>query len=257
VTTTATSQPSESGGSVEPAGGSAEPAVDDHLARLTDRLGVPLSPALLRRALTHRSYAFENGGLPSNERLEFLGDAVLGLAVTDALYRRYPDRSEGQLAKNRSGVVSAVALAEVAAELDLGSALLLGRGEELTGGRGKASIVADALEAVIGAVYLEHGFTVAAATVLRLVGPRLDSAAAQRAGTDWKTDLQELAAAAGLPVPVYRVTGSGPDHARRYAAEVLVEDRVVGRGTGASKKQAEQNAAEQACREMRALRPDG
>ena len=223
------------------------PQDGDAAAALSARLGVGVSPALLSRALTHRSYAFENGGLPTNERLEFLGDAVLGLAVTDVLYRRHPELPEGQLAKSRSGVVSAVALAEVAADLGLGDALLLGRGEELTGGRAKASILADALEAVIGAVYLEHGFGVAASVVLRLVGPRLESAVARRAGTDWKTDLQELAAATGRPAPVYEVTGSGPDHARHYEAAVRLGESVVGRGSGASKKHAEQNAAEQAC----------
>jgi ribonuclease-3 len=220
---------------------------DRLLAALGARLGVAVSLPLLRQALTHRSYSFEHGGLPTNERLEFLGDSVLGLVVTDALYRRHPERPEGQLAKIRSGVVSAVALAEVAADLDLGAALLLGRGEEMTGGRAKASILADALEAVIGAVHLEHGQHVATAVVTRLVGVRLDSAEAQRAGTDWKTDLQERAAAGGLAAPVYEVAGSGPDHARRYDATVSVEGRVLGHGSGPSKKQAEQHAAEQAC----------
>ena len=224
-----------------------DPDHDRLLARLADRLGVPAPMSLLRQAVTHRSYAFERGGLPTNERLEFLGDAVLGFVVTDALYRRHPDLAEGQLAKTRSGVVSAAALAEVATSLDLGEVLLLGRGEELTGGRHKASILADALEAVLGAVHLEHGTAVAAAVVLRLVGPRLDSAQARRAGTDWKTDLQELCSAAGLGAPVYEVIGSGPDHARRYEARVRVDGTVAGHGSGASKKQAEQQAAEQAC----------
>ena len=206
-----------------------------------------VSSPLLTLALTHRSYAFEQGGLPSNERLEFLGDAVLGLVVTDALYRRFADRPEGHLAKIRSGVVSAAALADVARELDLGSFLLLGNGEELTGGRAKASILADALEAVIGAVYLEHGHAVAAAVVMRLVSDRLESAAAHRIGTDWKTCLQERLAELGRLGPEYRVTGRGPDHAREYSAEVVVDTEVLGRGGGPSKKQAEQNAAEQAC----------
>ncbi len=217
------------------------------LTALRTRLGVDVSTGLLSLALTHRSYAFENGGLPSNERLEFLGDAVLGLVVTDALYRRHPDRAEGHLAKSRAGVVSAVALAEIARELDLGAALLLGNGEELTGGRDKASILADALEAVIGAVYLEHGFAVAARVVMSLTSDRLHTAAAHRTGTDWKTCLQEALAAAGRPGPDYQVTGTGPDHARHYTAEVLVDDDVLGVGTGPSKKQAEQSAAEQAC----------
>jgi ribonuclease-3 len=220
-------------------------------AALVSGLGISVSDALLIQALTHRSYAYENGGLPTNERLEFLGDAVLGLVVTDALYRHYPARSEGQLAKNRSGVVSAAALADVARDLGVGPALLLGHGEELTGGRQKASILADALEAVIGAVYLEHGFDVAVQVVMGLVATRLDSAAARRAGTDWKTDLQELVAATGREGPQYRVTGRGPDHAREFTAEVLLDAVVVGQGHGRSKKQAEQRAAEQACLALR------
>jgi ribonuclease-3 len=222
---------------------------DEHdrlLEQLTGRLGVPLERTLLRQAVTHRSFAFENGGLPTNERLEFLGDAVLGLAVTDTLYRRHPDRAEGMLAKDRAGLVSAAALAAAAADLDLGPVLLLGRGEDLTGGRTKPSILADALEAVIGAVYLEHGFTVAAVVVQRTVGRRMDSAAARRAGTDWKTDLQERVAASGGQSPEYRTVGHGPDHAREYEASVVLGGQVLGSGTGTSKKQAEQQAAEQA-----------
>jgi ribonuclease-3 len=220
---------------------------DRLLGELAARIGVPVALPLLRQAVTHRSFAFEQGGLATNERLEFLGDAVLGLAVTDTLYRRHADRPEGLLAKNRSGIVSAAALAEVAADLDLGSALLLGRGEVRTGGRTKPSILADALEAVIGAVYLEHGFGVAASTVQRLVGARIDSPAARRAGTDWKTDLQERVSSAGLLGPEYRTEGRGPDHAREYEASVLVGGQVLGTGSGTSKKQAEQLAAEQAC----------
>ena len=218
---------------------------------LVTRLGITVSNALLTQALTHRSYAYERGGLPTNERLEFLGDAVLGLVVTDALYRRHPGRSEGQLAKNRSGVVSAAALADVARDLGLGPALLLGHGEELTGGREKASILADGLEAVIGAVYLEHGFDVAVQVVMRLVAPRLDSAAARRAGTDWKTDLQELVAATGRSAPTYQVTGTGPDHARQFTAWVTLDSVLLGEGHGRSKKQAKQRAAEQACLALR------
>ena len=214
---------------------------------LMRHLGVPVSEPLLTQALTHRSYAFEQGGLPTNERLEFLGDAVLGVAVTDALYRRYPDEPEGQLAKSRSGIVSALALADVARELDLGSYLLLGNGEELTGGREKASILADGLEAVIGAVYLEHGFTVACQVVLRLMSPRLQEATTPGRGNDWKTTLQEHAASLDMGSPEYVVTGTGPDHARSYHADVLLGSVVRGTGQGPSKKQAEQRAAEQAC----------
>lgn len=223
---------------------------------LVDRLGVRLSPSLLELALTHRSYAFEHGGLPTNERLEFLGDSVLGLAVTDALYRRNPTHAEGRLAKSRSSVVSAVALAEVAREIGLGSHLRLGNGEELTGGRDKASILADSMEAVIGAVYLEHGFAMAASLVMRLVSGRLDDAADDTAGTDWKTCLQEYLAAHHRPAPRYRVTGTGPDHAREYTAEVALDSTTFATGHGRSKKQAEQNAAEVACRALRAATAD-
>lgn len=226
------------------------PHVGPALDALIDRLGVSVSEPLLSQALTHRSYAFERGGLPTNERLEFLGDSVLGVAVTDALYRRYPDEPEGQLAKSRSGIVSALALAEVARDLDLGSCLLLGNGEELTGGREKASILADALEAVIGAVFVEHGFVVAYGVVMRLMSLRLDDATSPASGSDWKTCLQEHAAAMRLGTPEYRVEGSGPDHARSYQAEVVLASVVRGTGRGRSKKQAEQRAAEQACRAL-------
>jgi ribonuclease-3 len=226
------------------------------LAPLVARLGVGVSSPLLGLALTHRSYAFEHGGLPTNERLEFLGDSVLGLAVTDALYRRNPGHAEGRLAKSRSSVVSAVALADVAREIDLGAYVRLGNGEELTGGRDKASILADSLEAVIGAVYLEHGFPTAASLVMRLVGGRLDDAADNSAGTDWKTCLQEHLAARHEPAPQYRVTGTGPDHAREYTAEVVLDSTTLGTGHGRSKKQAEQHAAELACRAMQATAAD-
>lgn len=217
---------------------------------LVERLGVAVSRPLLTQALTHRSYAFEHGGLPTNERLEFLGDAVLGVAVTDALYRRYPDESEGQLAKSRSGIVSALALADVARDLDLGSCLLLGNGEDQTGGREKDSILADGLEAVLGAIYVEHGFVLACQVVVRLMGSRLDEATTPGSGNDWKTCLQEHAAALRLGAPEYRVSGTGPDHARDYSAEVSLDGVVRGTGHGRSKKQAEQRAAEQACRAL-------
>jgi ribonuclease-3 len=217
------------------------------VAALAERLGVPLSASLLTLALTHRSYAFEHGGLPTNERLEFLGDSVLGLVVTDALYRRYPDESEGQLAKSRSGIVSAVALADTARTLGLGDWLLLGNGEERTGGRDKASILADALEAVIGAVYLEHGFDVTSQVVMRMVAPRLDRATTPGSGTDWKTCLQEALASRTGSTLEYRVTGTGPDHARSYSADAVVDGQIWGTGHGPSKKQAEQQAAQQAC----------
>ena len=209
-------------------------------------LGTGVDPALLERALTHRSYAYEHGGLPTNERLEFLGDAVLGLVVTDALYTRHPELPEGALAKLRASVVNTRALADVARALELGRWLRLGRGEEVTGGRDKNSILADTMEAVIGAVYLDRGMTAATLLVRSLFDPLMRAAAEDGAALDWKTALQELTAARGLGVPDYRVSESGPDHAKSFAAEVALGGSVQGSGAGGSKKEAEQRAAEQA-----------
>jgi ribonuclease III len=212
-------------------------------AALLRALGAGLSPELLERALTHRSFAYENGGLPTNERLEFLGDAVLGLIVTDALFREYPDLPEGQLAKLRAAVVNMRALAEVARGLHLGDYVRLGRGEEGTGGRDKSSILADTLEAVIGAVYIELGLAEAGALVHRLFDPVIAQSARLGAGLDWKTSLQELTAAGVLGVPEYHVDESGPDHQKSFRALVRVGGRVYGSGEGRSKKEAEQQAA--------------
>jgi ribonuclease-3 len=220
---------------------------------LCEKLGVSLDSDLLERALTHRSYAYENGGLPTNERLEFLGDAVLGLVITDALYRTHPDLSEGQLAKLRAAVVNMRALAGVARSLDLGSYLRLGRGEEATGGRDKSSILADAVEAVIGAVYLAGGFPLASEFVHRLFDPLLEASARMGAGLDWKTSLQELTARASLGVPEYVVEEEGPDHEKVFTAHVVVGDTDYGSGVGRSKKEAEQKAAEAAWTAIRAM----
>ncbi len=220
------------------------------LSDLTDRLGVEVEHELLVRSLTHRSYAYENGGLPTNERLEFLGDSVLGLVVTDTLYRTHPDLPEGQLAKLRAAVVNARALAGIGRELRLGEHLLLGRGEETTGGRDKASIVADTVEAVIGAVYLDRGLDEATALVHRLFDPLIDEAAALGAGLDWKTSLQELCAAEGVGVPEYVVEESGPDHEKSFTARVRVGGDLFGDGHGRSKKEAEQEAAATAYAEL-------
>ncbi len=206
---------------------------------------------LLRRAVTHRSYAYENGGLPTNERLEFLGDSVLGLVVTEALFRRHPDLPEGQLAKLRAAVVNSKALADVARRLDVGRFLLLGRGEELSGGRDKSSILADALEALIGAVYVDRGIEEAAGLVLRLFDPLLEDSARLGAGLDWKTSLQELTAAEVLGVPEYLVEESGPDHAKTFRATAVVGGEALGEGEGRSKKAAEQRAAESAWTTLR------
>lgn len=213
---------------------------------LLDKLGVHLDPELLVLSLTHRSFAHEAGGIPTNERLEFLGDTVLGLVVTERLYREQPDHAEGDLARMRAATVSQRALAGVARELGLGAYVLLGKGELATGGRDKDSILSDTLEAVIGAVYLTHGLEVSRTMVDRLVGPTLARATDLGAGLDWKTSLQELAAALNLGVPQYVVTGEGPDHARTFTAQVLVADVVRGTGTGSAKKVAEQEAAEAA-----------
>lgn len=212
-------------------------------AGLLETLGVGIDPNLLRLALTHRSYAYENGGLPTNERLEFLGDSVLGIVITESLYRRYPDLPEGQLAKLRAAVVNAGALADVARTLDLGEFLYLGRGEETTGGRDKSSILADTMEAVIGAVFLTAGINTAAEVVHRLFDPLIADAAQLGAGLDWKTSLQEVSAAAGLGLPEYRVTDVGPDHAKEFSAEAVLAGEVLGEGAGRSKKVAEQQAA--------------
>ncbi len=218
---------------------------------LRQALGDPLLDAgLLDRALTHRSYAYENGGLPTNERLEFLGDSVLGIIVTETLYLTHPELSEGRLAKLRAAVVNARALAEVARTIGLGQHIKLGRGEEITGGRSKASILSDTVEAVIGAVYLSGGFEVSRQVVHLLFDPLMDAAAGLGAGLDWKTSLQELSAEHGLGVPEYLIEDDGPDHAKTFTAQVKVGDGRYGHGTGRSKKEAEQQAAETAYREI-------
>jgi ribonuclease-3 len=214
-------------------------------------LGSPtLAAELLERALTHRSYAYENGGLPTNERLEFLGDSVLGLVVTETLFRAHPELSEGKLAKLRAAVVNARALADVARTIGLGEHIKLGRGEESTGGRNKSSILSDTVEAVIGAVYLSGGFESARSVVHLLFDPLMETAAGLGAGLDWKTSLQELAAEHSLGVPEYVIEDAGPDHAKTFTAAVEVGDSRYGHGTGRSKKEAEQQAAETAYREI-------
>lgn len=213
---------------------------------LLDALGVDLPDDLLTLALTHRSYAYEHGGLPTNERLEFLGDAVLGLTVTDELFHRHPDRTEGDLAKLRASVVNTQALADVGRGLTdegLGSHLLLGRGEMNTGGADKSSILADGMESLLGAVYLHHGIEIARQVILRLFGNLLDTAPTLGAGLDWKTSLQELTAARNLGPPSYVVTSTGPDHDKEFTAVVMVMETEYGTGIGRSKKEAEQKAA--------------
>lgn len=220
------------------------PTASDELAHLSARLHHEFAdPDLLRLALTHRSYCAEHDQAQSNERLELLGDSVVGLAVTEHLYRTLPDREEGVLAKIRSSVVSESALAEVAEEVDLGSALLLGRGELLSGGRSKPSILADAFEAVIGALYLDAGYAVAARAVVALLASQIDAATIGPGGHDFKTRLQELTAQRFERAPVYSLTESGPEHGKRFHATVSVDRRPLGAGVGTSKKRAEQAAA--------------
>jgi ribonuclease-3 len=193
--------------------------------------------------MAHRSWCAETTGQESNERLEFLGDAVLQLIVTDHIFRTYDRLPEGELAKVRASVVSSAALADVAADLDVGEALLLGKGEDQSGGREKPSIMADAMEAIIGAVYIDAGWNAAAQLVMRLLGEHIGVAAAGPGGHDYKTRLQELAARQFDQLPRYEVLDEGPDHAKRFFASVLVAGEVRGRGEGRSKKQAEQGAA--------------
>ena len=230
---------------------------DERYDELRDALGRPdLEAEHLDRALTHRSYAYEHGGLPTNERLEFLGDSVLGVVVTDTLFRAHPELSEGRLAKLRAAVVNAGALAQVARAIGLGDHIKLGRGEESTGGRHKSSILSDTVEALIGAVYLSGGFEASSAVVHLLFDPLMDNAARLGAGLDWKTSLQELSAEHSLGVPEYLVSEDGPDHEKTFTAQVRVADNVYGHGTGRSKKHAEQQAAETAYLAIAAVRGD-
>jgi ribonuclease-3 len=222
-------------------GGAVDPALD---ARLQLALGWTfVDHALLDRALTHRSYCAEHGVDESNERLEFLGDSVLGLIVTRFSYEEYPQLPEGELAKVRASVVSAEMLSEVAQELDLGASLRLGKGEDASGGRAKPSILADAMEAVIAAVYLDGGLEAAAQLVLRLLEGRIREHAVGPGGRDYKTRLQELAARHCDQLPRYDVRHEGPDHSKRFFAAVFLRDEQYGAGEGRSKKAAEQAAA--------------
>lgn len=213
------------------------------LQSLAARLGWTFTDeSLLVRSLAHRSWCAEHGA-ESNERLEFLGDAVLGLVVTNHIFRSYPLLPEGDLAKMRASLVNAIVLAEVAADLDVGPSLLLGKGEAATGGRAKTSILSDALEALIGAVYIDGGWDPAAALVMRLLATRIEESALGPGGHDYKTRLQELVARRFDQLPSYRVTDVGPDHAKEFHAVVVVAGRARGTGDGRSKKAAEQAAA--------------
>lgn len=217
----------------------------DH-APLLESLGVELEPERLCLALTHRSFANENGNLTNNERLEFLGDAVLGMCIAEELYKRFPDRPEQDISKMRAGVVNMYALADLARSIGLGQHILLGRGEKVTGGADKHSILADTTEALLGSIYLQHGFEVAKKTILRLFDTMIDNAPTEARGRDWKTLLQERVSAKKLSAPEYVVKSSGPDHELTFFVDVLIDGVVKGSGTGATKKEAEMQAAHQA-----------
>jgi ribonuclease-3 len=209
---------------------------------LIERLGVSISQDLLTQALTHRSHSYENGNQPNNERLEFLGDSVLGFVVTAELFKRFGELQEGELSSLKNSVVSAKALAEVAAGIDIGSFLLLGKGEEKTGGRDKGNLLADAFEAILGATYVEHGLTRASELVERFIFPLLDNHIDLLLNSEPKTKLQEIAQERGLSAPAYETTHTGPDHDRVFSASVTVGE-VVAAGEARSRKGAESEAA--------------
>ena len=198
---------------------------------------------MLELALTHRSFSYEAGGIPTNERLEFLGDSVLGLVVTDELYKKFPDLDESRLSPLRSGVVNMRALAQIARDLKLGEYLRIGKGEEATNGRDKNSILADSLEALVGAIYLEHGYIRSSEVILKWIGSAIESATAQGAGLDGKTALQELVASINMPSPEYEIVESGPDHDKSFVATVILNNERFPAGSGKSKREAEQAAA--------------
>lgn len=222
----------------------ADSLTTDPLSGLLDQLGHRfIDPAPLLLALTHRSWCAENAGSRSNERLEFLGDAVLGLVVTDHIFSAHPEMPEGSLAKLRAAVVSEPTLAAVAAELGVGPCLRLGKGEASSGGREKASILSDAMEAIIGAVYVDGGLDAARPVVLDLLGDRIISEAVGPGSADYKSQLQEILARRNEGAPVYELSDEGPDHDKRFFARVRVDGSVIGEGEGRSKKLAEQAAA--------------
>jgi ribonuclease III len=212
-------------------------------SELLEQLGASIDAELLELAFTHRSFAYEAGLTATNERLEFLGDSVLGMIVTEELYRKYPDLDESRLSPLRSGIVNMRALAEIARSLSLGKYIRLGKGEEVTNGRDKNSLLADAFEALIGALYISEGFAKTSDCLLRLIGPTLTNAMAMGAGLDGKTALQELVASQGKATLEYQVTMSGPDHDKNFEATALVAGEPIAIGTGKSKREAEQAAA--------------
>jgi ribonuclease-3 len=214
-----------------------------NLSALSSRLGVDIEPQLLELALTHRSYSYENGNIPNNERLEFLGDSVLGFVVTAHIHDLLVELPEGELTKVKNAVVSARALAGVASELGLGEFLRLGKGEDQTGGRTKLNMLADTFEAILGAVYVSKGLDEARGLVERFVFPLLQDTDALRENSDPKTTLQEKIQEQGKSAPIYETTFDGPDHDRDFHSKVITDGVLLGEGTGKSRKGAETEAA--------------
>lgn len=213
------------------------------LDALGKSLGVDIEPQLLELALTHRSYSYENGRSPNNERLEFLGDAILGFLVTSHIHDHFSDMDEGNLTKLKNAVVSAPALAQAASSINLGEYLLLGKGEIQTGGREKMNLLADTFEAVLGAAYVSKGLEAAKTIVNQHILPLLDSAEDLLLSADPKTTLLESMQQQGKAVPVYQTTHEGPDHDRTFFANLLIDGQVIASASGRSRKQAETNAA--------------
>jgi ribonuclease-3 len=213
------------------------------LDSLSEKLGVEIDRELLKLALTHRSYSYEHGNTPNNERLEFLGDSVLGFVVTSHIYETLTDLPEGEMTKVKNAVVSARALAVIAADLGLGEYLLLGKGELATDGRNKPNLLADAFEAILGAAYMSAGFDAARALVEKFVFPLLDNPDEIRANSDPKTTLQERVQALGRGTPVYKTRFEGPDHNRDYFSILLINGEEISHGEGRTKKNAETAAA--------------
>ncbi|MEN9715546.1 MAG: hypothetical protein RJA35_1013 [Actinomycetota bacterium] len=227
------------------------------LKALCGTIGVEVESELLQQALTHRSYAYEHGGIPNNERLEFLGDSVLGFVVTEHIYRILPDLSEGELTKVKNSVVSEKALSVAAKQIGLGDQLLLGKGEEQTGGRNKPSLLCDAFESVLGAVYISAGLDAARGMIEKYIFPFLSDPDALRFQADPKTSIQELALARSLGAVRYEISHEGPDHDRIFFATIFVGDMERARATGKTKKAAETAAAEVALAELReSSKPD-
>lgn len=218
-------------------------------------MGIEVDPKLLELAFTHRSFAYESGGLPTNERLEFLGDSVLGLVVTEELYQKFPDLAESKLSPLRSGVVNMKALAEIARSLELGQYLRIGKGEETTHGREKNSILSDSLEALVGAIYLQFGYQPTAKIVASWFTQQIDLVQTQGTIVDPKTSLQELSSKLGLGKLDYEITQSGPDHDKDFVAKALINGKMYEPGYGKSKREAEQEAAKLALKELEKLNP--